>query len=81
MTDLVVLLNAERIGCQQTGILENESLLVTVCYHFKMLILFFSDVVVQVVVEGVNVMLATQEMELTAQVSFTVDTLLTNCQS
>lgn len=46
-----------------------------------MLILFFSDVVVQVVVEGVNVMLVTQEMELTVQVSFTVDTLLTNCQS
>ena len=36
---------------------------------------------VQVVVEGVNVMLVTQEMELTAQVSFTVDTLLINCQS
>lgn len=33
-------------------------------------IFFFSDVVVQVVVEGVNVMLVTQEMELTAQVSF-----------
>lgn len=77
----MVLLNAERIGCQQTGILENESLLITVCYHFKMLIFFFSDVVAQVEVEGVNVMLVTQGMVLTAQVSFTVDTLLTNCQS
>jgi len=33
-------------------------------------ICIFSDVVVQLVMELVNVMLATQEMELTAQVSF-----------
>lgn len=44
-------------------------------------LIFFSDVVAQVVVEGVNATLVTQEMERTAQVSVIVDMPVSNCMS
>ena len=44
-------------------------------------LIFFSDVVAQVVVEGVNATLVTQEMEHTAQVSVIVDIPVSNFMS